>query len=150
MRGSLDEIDAATRGEITHAEAGRRIFARLGALDFVPPYMGFGNPEQGATATFTLPAGARHVTWYRRHGTPAWKENCTFPLTTYAREALKWAMENRREGRRRGRAGVRDILFADNQEWRSLPPAMSAHGQYWPPIPPAAEPESQVAQEITA
>ncbi|MBS2533433.1 tryptophan 7-halogenase [Catenulispora sp. NF23] len=156
MRGSQDEIEAATRGEITHAEAGRRIFARLGDLDFVPKYMGFGKPEQGATATFTLLSGARHVTWYRRHGTAAWKENCTFPLRTYAREAFKWALESRREGQRRGRSGIRDILFADNQDWRHLPPAMSAHGRLWPAIPPAAElavPDSEPAEptaEVTA
>jgi FADH2 O2-dependent halogenase len=143
MRGSQAEIDAATRGEITHAEAGRRIFERLGALDFVPPYMGFGNPEQGATATFTLLSGARHVNWYRRHGSPAWQENCTFPLLTYAREALKFANGSVRDSWRRGTSDVRDIFFASNQDWRHMPPAMSAHGKLWAPIPPAAEPEPQ-------
>lgn len=154
MRGSQAEIEAATRGDITHADAGRRIFQRLGKLDFVPRYMGFGDPQQGATATFTLLSGARHVNWYRRHGTPAWKENCTFPLRTYARETLKFGLESMGDGWRRGTAGVRDIFFANNQEWRYMPPAMSAHGTYWPPIPAAAEkpqtPETQPAQEVTA
>lgn len=155
MRGSQAEIEAATRGDITHAEAGRRIFQRLGNLDFVPKYMGFGDPEQGATATFTLLSGARHVNWYRRHGTPAWKENCTFPLRTYARESLKFGLESIGDGWRRGTSGVRDIFFANNQEWRYMPQAMSAHGKYWPPIPPvaAAEPETseiQPTEEVTA
>lgn len=152
MHGSRDEVAAATRGEITHAEAGRRIFARLGALDFVPPYMGFGNPDQGATATFTLAAGARHVTWYRRHGTPEWKENCTFPLTTYAREAVKFAAGAARDSWRRGTSDIRDIFFAGNSDWRYTPPAMSAHGRLWTPIPPAPEPAmlTEAAKKLSA
>lgn len=147
MRGSQAEIEAAAAGQITHAEAGRRIFQRLGDLDFVPKYMGFGKPEQGATATFTLLSGARHVTWYRRHGSPAWKENCTFPLRTYAKEALKFGLESMGDGWRRGTSGVRDIFLADNKDWRYMPPAMEAHGKFWPPIPPAtAEPGTAVSE----
>jgi FADH2 O2-dependent halogenase len=135
MQASRDQIDAAAEGTITHEEAGRRIFEVLGALDFVPPYMGFGDAKQGAPATFTLLAGARHVTWYRRHGSPKWKENCTFPLTAYVREAIGFAWELNRESWRRAFAGNRDILFARNSEWRHMPPALSAHGKLWSPIP---------------
>lgn len=139
MRASRDDIDAATEGRITHAEAGRRIFERLGKIDFVPPYMGFGDPKQGATATFTLPAGARHVTWYRMHGSPEWKENCTFPLTTYARETVSFLFESFGTAFRRAFSGARDVVSAGNSDWRYLPPALSAHGSKWPAIPAASQ-----------
>ncbi|HEY7043213.1 MAG TPA: tryptophan 7-halogenase [Nocardioidaceae bacterium] len=135
MRASQDDIDAATQGRITHAEAGRRIFDRLGELDFVPGYMGFGDPTQGATATFTLPAGARHVTWYRMHGSEKWRENCTFPLTTYARETLRFMAGEARAAWRRGTSAMRDVFFASNDDWRRTPPALAAHGKLWSPIP---------------
>jgi FADH2 O2-dependent halogenase len=106
---------------MTHAEAGRRIFERLDKLDFVPRYMGFGNPEQGSTATFTLLSGARHVTWYRLRGPRQWRDNCTFPLLTYARAALGFALE----------------ATGRNSDWKYTPPALSAHGKTWAPIPPA-------------
>jgi tetracycline 7-halogenase / FADH2 O2-dependent halogenase len=137
MRASRDDIDAATEGRITHAEAGRRVFERLGALDFVPPYMGFGDPAHGATATFTLQAGVRHVNWYRLHGSAKWKENCTFPLLTYARETLAFGLSSSAESWRRGWSGLRDVVFAFNGDWRYMPPALSAHGKKWAPIPAA-------------
>ena len=147
MRASRDDIDAATEGRITHAEAGRLIFERLGKLDFVPPYMGFGNPDQGATATFTLQAGARHVNWYRRHGSPEWKENCTFPLMTYARETLAFSLHASADAWRRARGSVRDVVFATNGDWKYMPPAMSAHGTKWSPIPAATD-EAQLESEV--
>lgn len=131
MEASRDDIDAATGGRIMHEEAGRLIFERLGALDFVPPYMGFGDPDHRAQATFTLLSGARHVNWYRRHGAPRWKENCTFPLTTYAREVFGFLGENTSESFRRAFAGVRDVVSAGNSEWKHMPPAMAAHGGLW-------------------
>jgi FADH2 O2-dependent halogenase len=146
MRESRADIDAATEGRISHEEAGRRIFERLGRLDFVPPYMGFGDPAQGATATFTLLAGARHITWYRMHGSPAWKENCTFPLTTYARHALGFVFDAFGDSWRRAFSGTRDVLFAGNRDWQYMPPALSAHGKKWPEIAALA----QVAAEPAA
>lgn len=139
MRACRDDIDAATQGRITHAEAGQRIFERLGELDFVPRYMGFGNPDQTSTATFTLQSGARHVTWYRLFGPPEWRDNCTFPLVTYAREALGFAREAVGDAWRRGAASVRDMFFARNQDWRYVPKAMSADMKVWPPIPAASQ-----------
>lgn len=149
MQASSDEIAEATAGRITHEEAGRRIFERLGALDFVPKYMGFGDPDHRAQATFTLLSGARHVNWYRRHGSPEWKENCTFPLTTYTREVLGFLAENTAESFRRAFGGLRDVWFAGNSEWKHLPPSMHAHGKRWPALPAALPPvpaeELQVA-----
>lgn len=154
MKDSADDIDAATEGSITHAEAGRRIFERLGRLDFVPPYMGFGDPSQGATATFTLPSGARHVTWYRMHGSPKWKENCTFPLSTYVRETAAFTAHSLGDAWRRGSSALRDVMFASNSDWRYTPPALSAHGKKWSPIPAVAqntpEPAAQEASPDAA
>jgi FADH2 O2-dependent halogenase len=147
MTDSRDDIDAAAAGRITHAEAGRRIFERLGRLDFVPRYMGFGNPAQGATATFTLPAGARHVNWYRFHGSAKWKENCTFPLTTYARETLAFALHEIGSALRRAFSSIRDILFASNRDWRYTPAALEAHGKKWTAIPSAVRLELEAAHE---
>jgi FADH2 O2-dependent halogenase len=67
MAANGADIDAAVRGDISDADASARVFARLGGLDFLPPYMGFGRPEQRAPAAFTLQMGARHVRWYRGH-----------------------------------------------------------------------------------
>lgn len=144
MRASRDDIDAATQGRISHAEAGRNIFNRLGNLDFVPGYMGFGDPAQGATATFTLPAGARHVTWYRRHGSEKWRDNCTFPLSTYARAALSFMFREGGAAWRRGTSAMRDVFFASNDDWRHMPPALSAHGKLWSPIPVTVRPSGQL------
>jgi FADH2 O2-dependent halogenase len=138
MRASQEQVDAATAGAISQAEASRRIFDLLGALDFVPPYMGFGDPDKHVPATFTLLSGARHVNWYRRHGAARWKENNTFPLITYAREVLSFALHSATSSARRAFSGVRDALVASNQDWRYIPPALSAHGRKWAPIPETA------------
>jgi FADH2 O2-dependent halogenase len=143
MQASQDDIDAATAGGISPSEASRRIFKRLGDLDFVPPYMGFGDPDHRAPATFTLGAGARHVTWYRRHGSDRWKENCTFSLTTYARKALAFSYRAGMDSFRRGFSAMRDVFSAGNRDWRYLPPALSAHGTTWAPIPDVATPPDE-------
>jgi FADH2 O2-dependent halogenase len=135
MQYSRDQIDAATEGRITHEEAGRLVFERFAGLDYLPRYMGFGKPGQSAPAAFTLPAGARHVTWYRLHGSPAWRENCTFPLTAYAREALSFALHAVGDSWRRAASSLRDIFSARNGDWQYVPPALSAHGAKWTPIP---------------
>lgn len=139
MQASEAEIEAATEGQITHAEAGRRIFERLGKLEFVPRYMGFGDPNQSSTATFTLLSGARHVTWYRLFGPRQWRDNCTFPLLTYVREALRFAGEETGAALRRATTALRDVFFAMNGDWRYTPSALSAHGKKWTPIPAAVQ-----------
>jgi FADH2 O2-dependent halogenase len=139
MRAAQQDVDDATAGRITHAEAGRRMFERLGKLDFVPPYMGFGDPKKGATATFTLPAGARHVNWYRFRAPKKWKERNTFPLTVYAWECVKFAFEEASSNWRRFITAMRDVVFARNSDWRYSPRALGAHGKKWTPIPAAAQ-----------
>ncbi|MDT5011427.1 MAG: tetracycline 7-halogenase / O2-dependent halogenase [Mycobacterium sp.] len=142
MRFSQGAIDEAIAGHLTHDEAGRRIFERLGSCDFLPPYMGFGDPDQHVPATFTLLAGARHVNWYRRNASARWKDNCTFPLTTYARHALGFVLETTGDSIRQAFSGIRDVFFASNTDWRYVPAALSAHGRRWTPIPefvPAVE-----------
>lgn len=138
MRGSQEQVDAAMAGAISAQEASRRIFDLLGACDFVPPYMGFGDPDQHVPATFTLLSGARHVNWYRRHGSANWQENSTFPLTTYARQVLGFALGDLAGGLRRAFSGTRDAFFASNGDWRHMPPALRAHGRLWTPIPEVA------------
>ncbi len=146
MQASQEDVDAATEGRITHAEAGRRMFERLGRLDFVPSYMGFGDPKQGATATFTLPSGAKHVTWYRfRAPAQKWKDNCTFPLITYVREVVKFAFGEFAANWRRTRHALRDIMFAKNNDWQYTPKALGAHGKKWTPIPQADQLELEMA-----
>jgi tetracycline 7-halogenase / FADH2 O2-dependent halogenase len=137
MRASQQDVDDATAGRITHAEAGRRMFERLGRLDFVPQYMGFGDPKQGATATFTLPAGAKHVNWYRFRAPKEWKERNTFPLSVYALEVVKFGLEEMASNWRRFSHAMRDVVFPGNNDWRYAPRALGAHGKKWMPIPPA-------------
>jgi FADH2 O2-dependent halogenase len=140
MRYSKEAIDGALAGEFSHAEASRRVFGRLAICDFLPPYMGFGDPDKHAQATFTLLAGARHVTWYRRNASPAWKENCVFPLTTYARHAAGAMVGGTRESIRDAWSEIRDVLVPGNREWKYQPAAMQAHGRRWAPIPEFAGP----------
>ena len=144
IRASSDDIGAAVEGRITHREANERIFARLGALAFLPPYMGFGKPEQHAPATFTLPQGARHVLWYRRNANQQWRDYTVFPLLTYARHVASFAWHHTGDALSRAARGLRDTLWAGNGEWQETPHAMRAHGQ-WASLPeedltPAPEP----------
>jgi FADH2 O2-dependent halogenase len=134
MMASAADIGEAVDGRIPHAEANRRIFARLGALPFVPPYMGFGRPEQHAPSTFTLPMGARHVLWYRRQGDRRWTDYCNFSLLTYARLVAGFAGRTISDETRRMTAALRDIFFAGNDEWRYNPHALRAHGRYQQPL----------------
>ncbi|HET9518849.1 MAG TPA: hypothetical protein VFO77_14105, partial [Actinoplanes sp.] len=141
MRHSQAALDDALAGRSSHAEASRRIFDRLAACDFLPPYMGFGKADQHVQSTFTLLAGARAVTWFRRNGTPQWRDNCTFPLGHYALEAARSMAGGTREAVRDAWGGVRDVFFAGNREWRYQPAAMQAHGRRWDPIGQLAAPE---------
>src|SRR5581483_1642952 len=132
------DLDAAIAGEITYAEAAERIFTRFRGVDFLPRYMGFGDPRKTATATFTLLPGARHVLWYRRHGDPAYRENCDFPLLTYARDGAAFVLGEYRDALRRGNSALRDVLFASNRDWSHVAPALSAHPELATPVAPAS------------
>lgn len=134
-RASRAVMDAAIAGEITHKEAGERIFARFRGASFLPPYMGFGDPKKTATATFTLIPGARHVMWYRMHGDAVYRDNCTFPLLTYAQDGAAFALGEVRDAWRRSFSAIRDIFFADNSDWRHVAPALDAHRELVTPIP---------------
>ncbi|MER0449910.1 tryptophan 7-halogenase [Streptomyces sp. Edi4] len=127
-------MDAALAGEITHQEASERIFARFRAIDFLPTYMGFGDPEKTATATFTLLPGARHVMWYRMHGDALYRDNCVFPLLTYARDGAAFVLDETRDAYRRGFSALRDVLFARNGDWRHIAPALAAHPELVTPV----------------
>lgn len=139
-------MDAAIAGEITHKEASERIFARFRTLDFLPSYMGFGDPEKTATATFTLIPGARHVMWYRMHGDAVYRDNCTFPLTTYARDGAGFVLSETREAWRRSFSALRDVLFAHNSDWRHTASALDAHSELVKPIPPIAPFADELAE----
>jgi tetracycline 7-halogenase / FADH2 O2-dependent halogenase len=145
MLASAADVDAALAGTVSHAEAGQRIFARLGALPFLPPYMGFGRSEQRAPSSFTLPSGARHVMWYRSHPDARWRDYCDFSLLTYAAHASRFAMGKMGDGLRRSGAALRDVFFAGNDEWRYTPSALRAHGPYHAPL---HEPAPAAAMEI--
>lgn len=145
-RASRADMDAAIAGEITHKEASERIFARFRTADFLPPYMGFGDPAKTATATFTLLPGARHVTWYRMHGDAVYRDNCTFPLLTYARDGAAFALEEARYAWRRSFSSMRDIFFADNSDWRHTAPALDAHAELVTPVPAAAPFADELAE----
>lgn len=130
IQASSEDIAAAVDGRISHKDANQRIFARLGALAFLPPYMGFGKPEQHAPATFTLPAGARHVLWYRMHANRQWRDYTVFPLLTYARQVAGFAWRHTADSLSRAGRGLRDVLRAGNSEWQDTPNAMRAHERW--------------------
>jgi FADH2 O2-dependent halogenase len=134
-QASRADMDAAISGEITHREASERIFARFRTVDFLPPYMGFGDPERTTTATFTLIPGARHVNWYRMHGDAAYRDNCTFPLLTYALDGASFVTGEARDAGRRSVSALRDVFFANNREWRHTAMALAAHPELATPVP---------------
>jgi len=134
MMASSDDIAEAVSGRITHEVANERIFARLGALKFLPPYMGFGDPEQRTPATFTLPAGARHVLWYRFQGDKKWRDYASFNLLTYAGQVARFAWHHTADSLGRARRALRDVFFAANGEWKQMPHAMRAHGDRHTPL----------------
>lgn len=136
IQASSDDIGRAVAGELSHAEASAAIFRRLGALGFVPPYMGFGDPDQHAPATFTLPQGVRHVLWYRFSAPEKWRDYATFNLLTYGWLAAASATGSLTDAARRGLAVARDVFFADNHEWQASPHALRAH----PPLQAPAAP----------
>lgn len=127
VRDARADLDAAVDGRISHSEASQRMFNRLARTEFLPPYMGFGDPDKRATATFTLVPGARHVRWYSKHGDPTFRDNCTFPLSTYALEGARYVLKESRDGLRQGGAAVRDVFFASNSDGEHLAPALGAH-----------------------
>jgi FADH2 O2-dependent halogenase len=135
MDASADDIDEALEGRMSHAEAGRAIFERLGALKFLPPYMGFGDPSHRAPSTFTLPNGARHVMWYRFQSDPKWREYASFSLLTYAAHVARFLGRETRETSRRFLTAFRDVFFAGNHDWRYTPNALRAHGRFHAPFP---------------
>ncbi|MBK7756123.1 MAG: tryptophan 7-halogenase [Deltaproteobacteria bacterium] len=129
VRAAMDEnaqaVDAVTRGELTPADAAAQIFARLGALPFLPPYMGFGRADQRVQATFTLQAGVRHVLWYRHRAPAAWAARNDLPLLTYASQVLGAAGRATSDGLRRTALVIRDVLSAGNSDADHRPPALS-------------------------
>jgi FADH2 O2-dependent halogenase len=131
IEASSNDIGAAIDGTISHKEANERIFGRLGALKFLPPYMGFGKPEQHAPATFTLPAGARHVMWYRFQGDPQWRDYASFNLMTYAGQVFDFSWRHTADSIRRAYAALRDVAFAGNNEWKKTPHALRAHEHHY-------------------
>lgn len=143
MTASSEDIAAAVAGQISHAEASNHIFTRLGQLDFLPPYMGFGRPEQHAPTCFTLPWGMRHVIWYNLFARQAWKDYVSFNLLTYARLASGFMFEQVCHNSRRLWAAVRDVFFVDNREWRYQPRGQSARGKHYLPVPTSAQPKQQ-------
>ena len=129
MMASADDIGDALAGRVTHKEAGQKIFARLGALQFLPPYMGFGDPQQHAPAAFTLPSGARHVMWYRFQGDPLWREYADFSLLAYTAQVLGFMWRETTDSTRRWFSSLRDVFFANNNDWKYTPHALRAHGR---------------------
>jgi len=139
MDSSATDIDEALSGRILHAEASARIFERLGALAFLPQYMGFGRPDHRAPSTFTLPNGARHVLWYRFQGDRKWRDYASFSLMTYARNVLGFLARETAETSRRFTSALRDVFFAGNGDWHYTPNALRAHGRLHEPFADADE-----------
>jgi tetracycline 7-halogenase / FADH2 O2-dependent halogenase len=131
MTASSQDVAAATAGRLSPQAAAATIFDRLDSAPFLPPHMGFGKPDRRFPTTFTIENGARHVLWYKLHGSPRWKDICTFPITAYARQTLDFLLGSTMDGLRRAFAVNRDAFFAANSEWRHLPPALQAHGDRW-------------------
>jgi len=148
MDASGDDIAFALAGQISDVEASRRIFERLGALRFLPPYMGFGRPEQKAPSTFTLPMGARHVLWYRFQSDAKWRDYASFSLLTYARMVLGFTTRQTGEAARRFSTAFRDVFFADNDDWKYTPHALRAHGRYHEPFADDFTPDDVIETPI--
>lgn len=129
------DIDRAVAGQISAQEASAQVFGRLGNLKFLPPYMGFGDAQQRAPSSFTLPMGARHIWWYRLSAEPRWREYCDFSLMTYAAQVGSFSLAQLGDATRRATAALRDVFFANNREWQYTPNGLQAHGRRYLPPP---------------
>jgi FADH2 O2-dependent halogenase len=123
-RASAAEIDAATAGRISHADAGRLIFERLCELGPLPSYLGLGDPRRHAMSTFTLPGAMRYVLRCRLSGSRDRRDGSAFPLTAYALQALGFVLEATGGAWRRNVCALRDVFFAGNKDWRHVTPAV--------------------------
>ena len=148
MDASALDIDEALAGRMLHSEASGRIFARLGGLKFLPPYMGFGDPGHRAPSTFTLPAGTRHVLWYRFQGDPKWRDYASFGLLAYAGQVMSFLAREANETSRRFFTAMRDVFFADNDDWHYTPNALRAHGRYHEPFAEMDTPDEIIEPAI--
>jgi FADH2 O2-dependent halogenase len=115
MSRSGDQVADALAGKASAAEAGAEIFRLIGAANFLPPYLRFGEPD-GGVPTFTLQAGARHVQWYRTRAPQQWRQHCDFPLSTYAWHALTYLAGTADHAGGRFLADSRDVVRARNNE----------------------------------
>ncbi|MDQ1745639.1 MAG: tetracycline 7-halogenase / O2-dependent halogenase [Pseudonocardiales bacterium] len=115
MRRSAEHIAEAAAGRASPAAAGAEIFRLIGAADFLPPYLRFGDPD-GGVPTFTLQAGARHVTWYRTQAPEQWRRHCDFPLSTYSWHALGYLAGTAGQVAGRLFGDSRDVVRARNHE----------------------------------
>lgn len=148
MDESGDDIADAVAGRVPPSVASQKIFERLGALKFLPPYMGFGDASHRAPATFTLQSGARHVLWYRFQSDPKWRDYASFSLLTYASQVTRFLGRELVDTSRRFTTALRDVFFAGNDDWRTAPHALRAHdwnaaalvGGETPPLEPAKTP----------
>jgi len=111
------DIDAFVAGDLSAADAAARILERIDALDFLPPYMRFGEAGGRAPTTFTLPAGARHILWYRFFAPPRWRAWCRVGLFTYAGAAASALRRALARAARRGARALRDTFRANNRDW---------------------------------
>jgi FADH2 O2-dependent halogenase len=110
------DVDAVVAGQMSAEDAAKRILDRIDQLDFIPGYMKFGKPEGRAPTTFTLPAGARHILWYRFFAPPKWREWCRVGLFAYAGAAVGFLYQKWRQARRRGTQSIRDTLWSHNND----------------------------------
>jgi FADH2 O2-dependent halogenase len=134
---SAKDVEEAVGGRMPHSEAAKRIFARMEAMDFLPPYMGFGKAEQRAPAVFSQPAGFRHVLWYRYSAPPKWKEYADFPIMAYTEHVFRFFFDQGKTAARRFLHAFRDVFIDYNNDWRYTPMGQRAEGYVVlpPPMP---------------
>jgi FADH2 O2-dependent halogenase len=148
MLASAKDLDAATAGERSAREVSAQIFARLGALDFVPGFMGLGDAGQRSPTAFTLQDGVRLVLWYRHRGPERWRDQLDFALGTYGLHAARFTGEQLGLAARRLTAAVRDVVSPHNREWALPPQGLSARPGLaaLPPVPRRAPPTAGEAR----
>lgn len=148
VAGCGEQVDAAAAGRISAAEASRTIFERLGAMNCVPPYMGFGKAEQRVPCDPTFFWNARASLWYQFScPDPKWRAYFGVNPTTAALATLGFVGQQTARSTRRLWASLRDIFFAANSEWRYNPNALAAHGRLVEPLA-AAPLASPLPEEV--
>jgi FADH2 O2-dependent halogenase len=112
------EVMKVRAGDKDARQAARDLFAILDEIDFIPRGFRLADPGRHAPPSFTLPAMAGDLPWYRRRA-PAWVRESFFDwsLAAYLKYTAKGLLRLVGVSLRRGLDPVREALSSWHPHW---------------------------------